>query len=339
MATSKKRIAAYVFLAVLIIAGGVIWWNFLARRTAPPPVSNNGDIPLTATVAEGLQIPWEIAFLPDGRIILTERPGSVRLIDASGALIEQPLLVIDDVAATGEGGLLGLALHPEFSQTGWVYLYYTYRLDGGLANRVVRYTMQGSSLVDRSIVIEGIPGGGIHDGGRIKFGPDGRLYIGAGDSGVADLAQDLDSLAGKILRLNDDGTIPPDNPFPGSPVYSYGHRNPQGLAWDDRGRLWETEHGSSAFDELNLIQAGGNYGWPVVRGDGAAAGMIAPVHHSGNDTWAPSGLEFFDGSLSTNCEQLLRFDPATNELSRHFNGSFGQLRNVYSSCPANCFIF
>jgi glucose/arabinose dehydrogenase len=272
-----------------------------------------------------------MAFLPNGAIILTERPGRVRIIDANGNLQAQPLLTVSDVAAVGEGGLLGLALHPNFNTNGWVYLYYTYQSGGGLANRVVRYTMQGLSLAARTVIIEGIPGGNIHNGGRIKFGPDGLLYIGTGETGIDTLAQDLNSLAGKILRVRDDGLIPSNNPFPNSAIYSYGHRNPQGLAWDDQGRLWETEHGSNALDELNLIEAGKNYGWPEVRGETIAPGMVGPVMHSGNDTWAPSGLTFFKGSLyfvGLRGQSLFRFDPQTNKLTRYLNGTFGRLRDV-----------
>jgi glucose/arabinose dehydrogenase len=282
-------------------------------------------------VAEELEIPWEMAFLPDGSILLTERPGRIRFIDASGNLREQPLLVIDEVAAVGEGGLLGLTLHPDFAQNNWVYLYYTYRSGSGFANRVVRMTFQGQTFNSETLVIEGIPGGNIHDGGRIKFGPDGLLYIGTGDSGIDTLAQDLNSLAGKILRLNDDGTIPTSNPFPNSAVYSYGHRNVQGLAWDNFGQLWETEHSSSAFDELNIIEPGRNYGWPEVRGETSVPGMVGPKLHSGNDTWAPSGLTFFEGSLyfsGLRGQSLFRYDLGTGKMTRYLNGAFGRLRDV-----------
>ncbi len=328
---SKPRIAATLVLVALLIAGGLFWWYYLGRRAIPPPAGNNDNMPLASTVAEELEIPWEMAFLPDGSIILTERPGRVRIIDASGKLQDEPLLTVSDVAAVGEGGLLGLALHPNFTTNGWVYLYYTYQSGGGLANRVVRYTMQGQSLTSQTIIIDGIPGGNIHNGGRIKFGPDGLLYIGTGETGIDTLAQDLNSLAGKILRLKDDGSIPTNNPFPNSAVYSYGHRNPQGLAWDNFGQLWETEHNSSAFDELNIIEAGRNYGWPEVRGETTAPGMVGPKLHSGNDTWAPSGLSFFNGSLyfsGLRGQSLFKYDLQTGQLTRYLNGTFGRLRDV-----------
>jgi len=194
---------------------------------------------------------------------------------------------VTDVAPRGEGGLLGIAVHPRFAENQLIYLYYTYERSGGLANKVVRFKFEGDSLVSGETVIENIPGATIHDGGRIKFGPDGFLYITTGDASVPESAQDRSSLAGKILRLKDDGSIPPDNPFPDSPVYSYGHRNPQGLAWDADEKLWATEHGSAATDELNLIEPGRNYGWPTIRGDETAPGMVSPVIQSGTTTWAP----------------------------------------------------
>lgn len=301
-------------------------------------------------LARNLEIPWALDFLPDGSfgfaqdksIIFTERPGRVRLIDADKGLLAEPLLTIGEVAPRGEGGLLGIAVHPDFARNSFVYVYYTYQGEAGLANRVVSFRLEGLRLVDKQIIIDGIPASSIHDGGRLKFGPDGLLYITTGDASQSDSAQNLNSLAGKILRLKDDGSIPANNPFPGSPVYSLGHRNPQGLAWDDKGGLWETEHGSSARDELNLIQAGKNYGWPVIRGDEAAAGMEKPVLHSGDDTWAPSGLAFFEGSLyfaglrgqTLYRAVILKDEPSGQvsgekvELRRHLVRSFGRLRDV-----------
>jgi len=260
-------LAVVIVFVVLLI--GLTWWNFFANRQdgipqVPPPPENESieDAPLAASVAKKLDIPWALDFLPDGSIIFTERAGRIRLIDIREGLLPDPLLTIDEVEHTGEGGLLGIAVHPDFTQNQFIYVYYTYRDGAGLANKVVRFRMQDRDLLDEKLVIDGIPGASIHDGGRIKFGPDRLLYITTGDAAVSDSAQDKNSLAGKILRLNDEGIVPENNPFPGSPVYSFGHRNPQGLAWDDKGRLWATEHGSQAYDELNLIEPGKNYGWP-----------------------------------------------------------------------------
>lgn len=297
--------------------------------TTPVPT----EVPLAVPIATKLEIPWSAAFLPDGSLIFTERPGRIRLMDKSQGLLPTPLLTIEDVAPTGEGGLLGLTPHPDFARNQWLYVYYTHRRGLELANQVVRFTMSGRSLQNKTVIIDGIPAASIHDGGRIKFGPDGLLYITAGDASVADRAQDQSSLSGKILRLKDDGAIPPDNPFPNSPVYSYGHRNPEGLAWDSQGRLWETEHGSSAYDEVNLIEPGANYGWPVIRGDATASGMRNPVIHSGTDTWAPSGMAFWNGSLyfgglrGESLYQVL-IDRQPVVLHRFLTGQYGRLRDV-----------
>jgi glucose/arabinose dehydrogenase len=201
------------------------------------------------------------------------------------------------VAATGEAGLLGLALDPGYQDNHYLYLYFTYRQGRALQNRVVRLAEMGGSTEDQVVLLDGISGATIHNGGRIKFGPDGKLYISTGDAAQPSLSQDLTSLVGKVLRLNPDGSIPADNPFSGSPVFSYGHRNPQGLAWQPgTDKLYATEHGPRGHDEVNLLQAGGNYGWPEVRGqEGEGTAFSAPVLESGGSTWAPSGAAFCDG--------------------------------------------
>ena len=306
-------------------------WDHLARRTTPPPASGNESIPLASAVSQNLDNPWEMAFLPDGRIIVTERPGRVRLIDVSGTVSAQPILTLDDVAFVGDGGLLGLTLHPNFAVNGFVYFFYTYRSGTGLANRVVRYTLQGSSLTNRIVIIEGIPGSNIRDGGRIKFGPDGYLYICTGDAGTDYLAQDLNSLAGKILRLKDDGSIPSNNPFPGSAVYSYGHRDPEGLVWDDQGRMWEIEQGPNSQDEINLIEAGKNYGWPIIHGDETSPGLVSPVFQSASEDLAPSGLTCLKGDLyfaGLNGQSLYQFNISAGTIVPFLAGDFGRLRDV-----------
>ncbi|MBI3842172.1 MAG: PQQ-dependent sugar dehydrogenase [Thaumarchaeota archaeon] len=216
-------------------------------------------------MATRLQIPWEIAFAPDGRIFFTERVGTLRVID-NGVLADEPVGKVD-VARVGEGGLLGLSLDPDFEKNHYLYLYYTYSDFLNLYNRVSRFTELNNKISEEKILLDKIPAQSIHDGGRIKFGPDGKLYATTGDSANPSSSQDLKSLSGKILRINSDGTIPNDNPFADSPVYSYGHRNPQGLAWDPvTGVLFETEHGPSgengmrAHDEINIIEPGKNYG-------------------------------------------------------------------------------
>ncbi|WP_068775391.1 sorbosone dehydrogenase family protein [Paenibacillus sp. FJAT-26967] len=254
----------------------------------------------TEIVASGLNVPWEIAFASGDRIYFTERPGKVRVIQGD-KLQEKPLLTLEEpFVSSGEGGLLGLALDPAFDTNSYLYVYHTYTSGAETRNRVLRLVQEGDTArIDRTL-IDGIPGAENHNGGRIKFGPDGMLYITAGDKYEPSLAQDQQSLGGKILRIRPDGTIPDDNPFPGSPVYSWGHRNAQGLAWEPgSGNLFSSEHGQSAHDELNVVIPGGNYGWPLIEGDETTAkdgvsspALIPPLLHSGRDTWAPSGMTF-----------------------------------------------
>ncbi len=301
------------------------------------------------TVAEGLDTPWDLAFAPDGRIFFTERPGRLRVIEG-GRLRPEPVATIPEVVERGEGGLLGLALDPDFAGNGHLYLYHTYSgSDGGLRNRVVRYTLADRAgargLTEPRVILDDIPAAAIHNGGRIAFGPDGKLYVTTGDAAAPALAQDRDSLAGKILRLNPDGSVPDDNPFPGSPVYSYGHRNPQGLAWQPgTGQLYATEHGPSAHDEVNRIEAGANYGWPAMRGyEGGREGFTAPVIASGPDTtWAPSGATFvgadtfprwrgdllFAGLRSTTLWRLDLRPDGVGQLEPLLDDEYGRLRAV-----------
>jgi glucose/arabinose dehydrogenase len=303
-------------------------------------------------VARGLERPWAIALSPDGRIFVTERPGRIRVIQ-NGALQKEPWMQIGAHEA-GEAGLLGLAVDPDFERNRFLYTAYSYKyIIGGIKNRLVRLRddpATGKGTMDRTL-LNGVMGTRFHDGGRVKFGPDKRLYWTVGDATARNLSQDLSSLNGKILRLNPDGTIPADNPFPKSPVYSYGHRNPQGLAWQPgTGRLYETEHGPTGgnekdccLDEINLIEPGKNYGWPNIRGNQTRDGMVAPVLHSGtSDTWAPSGAAFvtrgrWAGSLlftGLRGESLYRaaFDPTNARkvvtFERLFAHEFGRLRDV-----------
>jgi glucose/arabinose dehydrogenase len=331
----KKFLIVFLLIAALI--GSYLWLNSREEEelTLLPSISDDlatdDQLESPLLIAEGLEVPWALAFLPDGDILLTEREGRVRLV-ADGILQAEPVLVLDRVEAIGEGGLLGIAIHPQFSDNSFVYLYYTYRRDGALANRVVRMTYQNRKLSNEEIIIDNISGDDIHNGGRLKFGPDGYLYISTGDAAKADLAQDTNSLAGKILRVSDEGGVVEGNPF-NNLVYSYGHRNSQGLAWDSAGQLWATEHGPSAQDELNLIEMGKNYGWPIITGDEEAENMETAQLQSGtSDTWAPSGLAFIDGSLFFGGlrGQALHQVKLNQELSleKHFSGPFGRIRAV-----------
>jgi glucose/arabinose dehydrogenase len=247
-------------------------------------------------LSDNLNIPWDLAFLPDNQILITERSGRLILLGNDKKIIN-----VEGVTHIGEGGLLGMALHPDFNNNSLIYLYLTSSSDGKTVNRVERYKYNNHTLSERQVILEGILGSRNHDGGAIRFGPDKLLYITTGDAENPNLAQDSNSLNGKILRITDQGEIPADNPF-GNAVYSLGHRNPQGLAWDDKGNLWETEHGrsgsESGYDEVNLIEKGANYGWPVIQGSEEKEDMKTPIIHSGKvNTWAPAGLEYLNGFL------------------------------------------
>jgi glucose/arabinose dehydrogenase len=248
-------------------------------------------------IATGLRVPWALDTAPDGRVFFTERGGRIRVMQ-QGAVQPQPWATLDVTQQAGsEWGLLGLVLDPNFAANHYVYVYYT--AAGGGPNRIVRMRDDGGAGTLDKVLLDGIPAGGNHNGGRIKFGPDGKLYATAGESGNTGLAQNLGSLGGKVLRINSDGSIAADNPFPGSPVWSFGHRNPEGLAWHPEGGLYETEHGPSSgpplccHDEVNLIQPGSNYGWPAVYGIAHDGRFADPLLESGGgSTWAPSGATF-----------------------------------------------
>lgn len=285
-------------------------------------------------IAENLKIPWELVFLPNDEMLVTERPGNLVKIGKDRKTIK-----IDGVQHRGEGGLLGLALHPKFSDNQLLYLYLTTKDGEGTINRVEQYKLDGDKLTDKKVIIDKIPGAIYHDGGRMKFGPDGMLYVTTGDANNEKNGQNKDTLAAKILRVGDNGSIPADNPF-GTAVWSSGHRNPQGLAFDDKDRLWATEHGPTAgfgksgVDELNLIEKGKNYGWPTITGDEKNEGMVTPALNSGKDeTWAPSGAAFFNGKIyfaGLFGETLYEADIAKKpvELKRHLAKQFGRLRTV-----------
>ncbi len=285
-------------------------------------------------VASNLVTPWSILLLPDGDLLVSERSGSLKRIGEQNQTIK-----VDGVAETSEGGLHGIVLDPSFANNNFIYVYHTTGTGGQLTNRVVRYVFEDSALSEPKVILSGIPAGNTHNGSAIDFGPDGKLYVSTGDAGNGNSAQDRQSLAGKILRLNADGSTPSDNPF-GSPVWSYGHRNPQGIAWDDKGNMWSVEHGRSGAqsgqDELNLIKKGANYGWPTIRGDGLAEGMEKPVMHSGDTTtWAPSGLGYMQGSLyfaglrgQTLYRAVLDGAGGIKEVKTYFSGQFGRLRAV-----------
>ena len=247
-------------------------------------------------IVDGLNNPWEMVFASNGDIYFSERDGRIWKIEDFG---EAKVIQTFPKSGAIEGGTLGLALHPNFEQNQKIYIYQTNLELEFFKNKVYRFTVDGDELKDKEIVIDEIPGAPWHDGGRIAFGPDEKLYITTGDAINPGWSQDLSSLAGKILRINPDGTIPDDNPFDSSPIFSYGHRNPQGIAWSSEGLLVSSEHGPSGemgygHDEINVIVKGGNYGWPKVVGNSSDDSFVNPITHSGQATWAPSGMVFFD---------------------------------------------
>ena len=306
-----------------------------------------GDLNVDVLV-DGLNNPWEIVFGPDGEIYFTERDGRIWKIGESGEV-----KVIQTFPKSGsiEGGTLGLALHPEFEKNKKIYVYQTNLELDFFQNKVFSFRVDNNTLTEKQIIIDDIPGAPWHDGGRIKFGPDGKLYITTGDAINPGWSQDLSSLAGKILRINPDGTIPDDNPFDSSPVFSYGHRNPQGIAWSQDGMLVSSEHGPSGemgtgHDEINVILKGKNYGWPKVVGDSFDETFVNPILHSGQTTWAPSGMVFYDSDKIPNLngkylvgalrgQHLMVVDVAQDgsliSEEKMFEGEFGRIRTAQIS--------
>jgi glucose/arabinose dehydrogenase len=300
--------------------------------TSSEPTASAADEVAPARVdgvlAEGLVAPWGMAFLPDGSALVSERDSRlVRRVTADGDVTDVGR--VRGVDGSGEGGLLGIALSPEYEEDRTLFAYYT----AGAENVVARLTYDGTGLSGQRRVFDGIPAGPIHDGGRIAFGPDGFLYVGTGEAGRTELSQDRESLGGKILRITADGRPAPGNPFDGSPVYSLGHRNVQGLAWDSRGQLWAAEFGQNEWDELNRIEAGGNYGWPVVEGRAGDDRFIDPVRQWATDKASPSGIAVAEDSVfmaGLRGSRLWRIPISGGEAAkpRALMRDFGRLRAV-----------
>jgi aldose sugar dehydrogenase len=308
----KKKAALIAVAAFSVVAGFVMYYLQVFNAQSVPSgklvrnydyanSSQDNAIPFDVVpVAEGLKVPWGIAFTSSTRMLVTERPGRVRLV-LDGTLQSDPLHVFDEVKTSGEEGLMGLAVDPDYATNKYLYFAYAYGDSKKLQTKIVRMTDIGNSLVGAVTLIDNIPASAYHCGGRIAFGPDKKLYVTTGDATNKDLPQDLNSLGGKLLRMNSDGSVPTDNPFPNSYIYSYGHRNSQGIAWDSRtGALLSTEHGPSLVDgpaggdEFNEVKRGANYGWPKVSHGRVLEGaenellLFTPAV-------APGGLAFYTG--------------------------------------------
>src|SRR6187402_3600053 len=344
------------------LTGGVLGLALLAQSTTsgcdpqppattPPPPPATSAVTFTTqdgvrvqadAIASNLEVPWAMAFAPDGRLFVAERPGRVRIVNPSTSTSEIAL-TLDDVFRQGEAGLLGLALAPDFAATRLVFLHYTAVVGNGAVNRIVRYREAGGRLAERAVLLDNIPAATIHDGGRLRFGPDGLLYATAGDAANSALAQDPASLAGKFLRIDRDGLSARGNPF-GSPVFSWGHRNPQGFDWHPAtGEIWATEHGNSGNDEINVIRTGVNYGWPTIEGAQTFPSMEPPIT-SFSPSIAPSGAAFYRGArfpqfvgnlfaATLRGTHLLRLvvDAQGRRVTRQerlLEGTFGRLRDV-----------
>ncbi|MGW6421700.1 PQQ-dependent sugar dehydrogenase [Nocardia sp. NPDC055053] len=296
--------------------------------TAPAPSVPSGDPDLGAPeeVARGIDVPWGLAFLPDGTALVAERD-SGRILRVAPGREPELFAEVPGVAAGGEGGLLGLAVAADYDRTRYVYAYFTAEDD----NRIVRFRPGEPA----EVVFDGIAKAGNHNGGRIAFGPDGMLYVGTGDAGRSGLAQDAASPNGKILRITPDGAPAPGNPTPGSPVYSLGHRNVQGLAWDGTGALYAAEFGQNRVDELNLIEPGRNYGWPEVEGSGGAkSGFTDPLLTWSTSEASPSGIAIAGNTLYVAALRGERLWTATVSNGTATNprdvlrDSYGRLRTV-----------
>lgn len=335
--------ASYSFIIIIAILIG------LQACKTDISVNTNKKIDV---VAKNLQIAWGLAYLPNGDFMFTERmTGKIYLIKKGET--EPTVLLQRSINPDGEGGLLGLAIDPEFNQNHYIFIYETTS-----ANRVVRLRYDNNTLAEDAVIVDGIPSATYHNGGGLKFGPDGYLYIGTGDARVPENAQDKNSVSGKILRVDRNGNAAPGNPF-NNKVWTYGHRNVQGFAWDNNGLMLATEHGPSgengwyAHDEINLIQPGKNYGWPLVIGAPHVDTLMDPVYQSGDDTWAPSGITFITGGqwdawqnnfiyCALKGQRLIRFTVNASGkgtmITDTLQSVYGRLRNIIEA-PDGSLIF
>ena len=317
-------IGAGVVALVAVIGTALAWYFGLIFTSPSVSGATNLTVPTSAvrTIASELEAPWGIAFLPDGTALVTERDTArILQVRPDGTVTEVQRLA--EVTPGGEGGLLGIAVSRNYATDRWVYVYYTAPSD----NRIARLHLGESPQP----ILTGIPKAGNHNGGRIAFGPDGMLYAGTGDAGDRDRAQDRDYLGGKILRMTAEGKPAPGNPFGDSLVYSYGHRNVQGLAWDSQGRLFASEFGQNRYDELNRIEPGKNYGWPLVEGTGHNSKFVNPVATWATSDASPSGIAILDDRVYLAClrgTKIYRVGLDGKGAQVLLDGQYGRLRHV-----------
>ncbi|GIN23083.1 PQQ-dependent sugar dehydrogenase [Siminovitchia fordii] len=326
----KKIVSVYMVLILLLVGCSPNQQQDAGHnnneQNSPPSQQENDELEV---IAENLDVPWSIE-KNNNTYYLTERSGSIAKIE-NGEMERHSVELEKDLATAAEAGLLGFVLAPDFQESNLAYAYYTYVDSSGQFNRIITLHLEDNVWREESVLLDKIPSGDYHHGGRLKIGPDEKLYATAGDASESDKAQDLNSLGGKILRMNLDGTIPNDNPFSDSYVYSYGHRNPQGITWLPDGTLYTSEHGNSANDEINKIDPGQNYGWPIIEGIEEQDGMVSPLFTSGEDTtWAPSGIDNSNGKLyvaALRGSAILEFDLETGKYREVITG-LGRIRDV-----------
>jgi aldose sugar dehydrogenase len=349
---NKERRLVIVAIAAVTLAAVATAFFTPSQTTLPIPEpgqsggnnNNNNTRSGVQVLAQNLDVPWAIDIAEDGRLFFTERTGSVMVVDKNGSLLSDPVAYIN-VMQNGESGLLGLVLHPNFTENHLLYVYHTYSNNSDVLNKVLMLTENDNKIVESKVLIDNIPAAERNDGGRIKFGPDGKLYIATGDAQQPELAQDAGSLAGKILRLNSDGSIPEDNPFEGSPVYSYGHRNIQGLTWHPLSEgLYASEHGPEGNDEINLIKPGSNYGWPIE--DCNAEKFEKPILCF-NPAVAPAGMTFAaldrlgyqnDILLATLKAQHIRLVDLESDVESNILTGFGRIRDIVEAADGSLYV-
>ncbi len=364
VACTRARAAQWLFIILALAC----FKNAIAAQTLEPTTGDDLGIRVVA-IAEDLENPWGMVILPDGRILVSERPGRLRVVEA-GKRISAPVEGLPEIIARGQGGLLDLALHPNYRENGWIYISYVAGSRRGFGTEVLRARLKGNRLQDQQLLFRMLPksGGGRHFGSRLLFDREGYLYITLGDRGEKSRAQQLDDHAGSVIRLNDDGSLPQDNPFVGNSsakpgIFSYGHRNPQGMALHpETGEIWIHEHGPQGGDEINIVHKGLNYGWPVIT-YGVNYGFGTPIgkgtHQPGMEQplyyWvpsiAPSGMCFYKGERFPEWNEslfvgslkfglLVRLQLDGNQVvgeERLLGGRLGRIRDV--RCESDGYLY